>query len=91
MTLYESTRQLVKDSLTENNNKSFDVARVLWVIGVLAFIIFSGYAVWKSGEFDYIGYGTGLGIVLAAGGAAVALKNTNISVNSSNSETTSEK
>lgn len=89
MSIFESTKQLVRDSLTENTNDAFDVSKVLWVLGVLAFIGFSGYAVWKSGEFDYIGFGTGFGIVLATGGASVALKNTNISVTPS--QTTSEK
>jgi hypothetical protein len=56
------------------DNQTIDVARVLWVLGVLSFIGYAGYHVFGNHLFDPISYGTGLGGALAGGGAGVGLK-----------------
>lgn len=61
--------------LTGRDNETLDIGRVLWVAGVLWFMLIGGWAVIGKGQaFDPSGYGTGLGIVLAAGGIGVAAK-----------------
>jgi len=59
---------------TGADNQTFDIARVLWAIGVLSFIGFAGWHVAQNHQFDPVGYGAGLGAVLAAGGAGVGFK-----------------
>jgi len=56
------------------DNQTVDVARVLWVISVLTFIGFGGWHVIANHQFNPMEYGTGLGAVLAGGGAGVGLK-----------------
>lgn len=59
---------------TGKDNQTHDIGRVLWFIGVVAFIGFSAFRVYTKGEFDAIGYGTGLGGLLAGGGLGINLK-----------------
>jgi hypothetical protein len=56
------------------DNQTTDVARVLWAVGVVSFIGFAGWHVIANHQFDPMAYGTGLGAVLAGGGAGVGLK-----------------
>ena len=55
-------------------NQTVDIARVLWFVGVLSYIAFAGYHVYHDHQLDPLAYGTGLGAVLAGGGAGVGLK-----------------
>lgn len=64
----------INSLLTEEDNSTPNIASVLWVVGVLGFIILAGYAVWHSGAFDAQSYGIGFGSVLGGGGAGLALK-----------------
>jgi len=67
--------KFIKDLLTEINGEKFDVARVLWILGVLVYIGLSIAAVIIKGQlWDPVNYGIGFGAVLAGGGAALALK-----------------
>ena len=56
------------------DNQTADIARVLWTLGVLSFVVYAGINVWHNHAFDPMAYGTGLGAVLAGGGAGVGLK-----------------
>lgn len=64
----------MKHCFTGHDNQTFDLGRVLWAIGVVAFILFAGYHAITKGEFDAIGYGGGLGGLLAGGGASLRMK-----------------
>jgi hypothetical protein len=63
-----------KDLFTGKDNATYDIGRFLWFQGCQAFILFSGYALWKGGAFDPITWGGGLAALLGAGGAALGLK-----------------
>lgn len=56
------------------DNKTIDIARVLWLVGVVSYIVFAGFHVIHNHQFDALAYGTGLGAVLAGGGAGVGFK-----------------
>lgn len=64
----------LKDMLTGVDGESFDVGRVLWVLGVFAFVILSGYSLYRGGAFDALGWGTGYGAILGGGGAGIGFK-----------------
>lgn len=65
----------LKDMITGSNNETFDIGRVLWALAVLTFLALAIYAVVGRGQpWDAQSYGTGLGLVLAAGGAALGFK-----------------
>lgn len=66
--------KLLKDCLTGKDNQTYDIGRVLWFLSVLVFLILSTWDCWLDHDFKPADYGTGLGLVLAAGGGALWLK-----------------
>jgi len=66
--------QFFKHIFTGKDNQTYDIGRVLWAIGVIAFICFAGYEAIQKGIFDAMGYGTGFGAVLAGGGVGIGTK-----------------
>lgn len=63
-----------KDIFTGVDNSTVDVARVLWIVGVFAFLGFTGYQVYKSGSFDMANYSLAYSALLASGAAGVKIK-----------------
>jgi hypothetical protein len=67
--------KFVNDLLTGIDNQTFDIARVLWAVTVVTFLVLSCWNVVETKQpFDYQQFGIGAGLVLAGGGAGVALK-----------------
>lgn len=67
--------RLFTDLFTTKNGDAWDVGRVLWALGVIAFIGLAGWAVIVNKEhFDGLAYGGGLAAALAAGGWALGAK-----------------
>jgi hypothetical protein len=69
--------KLFTDMLTGKDNLTFDAARVVGVVGAIAYIAFWCIQVWNVRRFDPAdadAYGKGLGIVLLAMAGAVMLK-----------------
>ena len=69
--------KFLNDMLTGKDNLTFDAARVVGVIGALAYIAFWCVQVWQMRRFepaDADAYGKGLGMVLLAMAGAVMLK-----------------
>ena len=65
----------LKNLFTGGDNSTFDIGRVLWALACLVFMVLAVYAVmWKGQPWAPQDYGTGLGLVLAAGGAAIGFK-----------------
>ena len=57
-------------------NQHVEAARLLWALSVLAGIIYTGWHLAADHAFNIIEFGTGMGILLAGGGAATAMKDT---------------
>jgi hypothetical protein len=53
-----------------------DVSRMLWALSVLAGIGYTGAHLVINHAFSIIEFGTGMGLLLAGGGTATALKDT---------------
>ncbi|MHB1176053.1 MAG: hypothetical protein ACYCZJ_13120 [Sulfuriferula sp.] len=67
--------KILKDSFTIANGNDYDIGRILWALGVLTFCFLAGWAIIKNHQaFDAMSYGGGLAAVLAAGGAALGMK-----------------
>jgi len=64
----------IRHIITGADNQSVDVARVLWIVGVLAFLFFTGFEVYKSGHFNMTDFSLAYGGLLAAGAAGVKIK-----------------
>ena len=57
-------------------NQHVEAARLLWALSVLAGIVYAGFHLFVNHAFNIIEFGTGMGILLAGGGAATAIKDT---------------
>lgn len=53
-----------------------DASRILWVLGGLGALGFTGAHLYLNHAFDIMQFGTGYGLLLAGGGAATAAKDT---------------
>lgn len=69
--------EVIKNITTESDNSTYDAASVLWIVGALTFMLYSGYDLYSNKRFNATEYGSGLGIVLAGGGLGVRIKNQN--------------
>lgn len=67
--------KVLKDSFTVANGNDFDLGKILWVLVSLTYLALAIYAtVFKGQAFDPVSFGTGSGLVLAGGGAALGFK-----------------
>lgn len=64
----------LKHLITGADNQTVDVARVLWIVGVIAFLCFTGYEVYKSGHFNMSDFALAYSGLLTAGAAGVKIK-----------------
>ena len=67
-------KALIKDILTAKDGESYDIGRVLWIIGALSFIGLSIYDIYRGNPFNPLNWGTGFGGIMGGGGAAIGLK-----------------
>lgn len=71
-----SARNLARflcDLFTEADGRTFDLKRALWALGVVWFMACETYAIARGQPFDPQGTAVGLGGLIAAGGAAIAM------------------
>lgn len=60
-------------------NRHLELSRLLWGISVVAGIGFAGAHLYLDHAFSIIEFGTGMGLLMAGGGSATALKDTAVS------------
>lgn len=61
--------------LTGIDGESYDIARVVWAIGSMAYVVLAVADLFVRGNsFNPQEYGVGFGALMAGGGAAVSLK-----------------
>lgn len=65
---------LFTNLFTGKDNQTHDIGRLLWAVSVLAFLGMSFFAIWRGQAFDPVAWGTAIALVLAGGGASVAIK-----------------
>jgi hypothetical protein len=67
--------KILMDCITGPDNRTVDIARVLWILGTASFI---GMALWNVAGLhnapDLMAYGGGFSAVLVGGGAGVGFK-----------------
>ncbi len=65
---------IIRDLFSGKDNYSLDIGRILWTIGVIEFMGITFYSIVADKNFDFIAWGAGFAAVLAAGGAALKIK-----------------
>lgn len=77
MKSYKLLKRVVNDIVTEKDGQSFDIIKVVGVIGLLIYFGLSIYTViLNPSTFNYMNWGTGFGLILGAIGGAVKVKET---------------
>lgn len=67
-------KKFFNDIFTGKDNVTFDIGRVLWFKGVIAYILISAFEVYRGVNMDMVAWGTGLAALLGGGGAAIGMK-----------------
>jgi len=65
---------MIKHLLTGKDNTTYDIARVAWMVSLLAVLCVAGYQVVMHGAVSLRELAESLGIVSASGGASVWAK-----------------
>jgi len=65
---------MIKHLLTGKDNTTYDIARVAWMVSLLAVLFVAGYQVVMHGAVSLRELAESLGIVSASGGASVWAK-----------------
>jgi hypothetical protein len=65
---------MIKQLLTGRDNKTYDIARVSWMVSLFAILFIAGYEVYMHGTIGIRDLAESLGIVSGAGGASVWAK-----------------
>ncbi len=69
-----SIRAVIRQLITESDNRTHDIARYLAVLSILSGIGLSVAAVWQGVPFAMQDYGIGIGALFAGVGVALGLK-----------------
>ena len=67
-------KKIIKDWFTGPDGQTYDPARFLWFVGIVAFLLFAGHEVYKTDKFDMVNFGLAYGGLLAAGAAGIKIK-----------------
>lgn len=67
--------KFAKDLVTLANGVDYDIGRVMWALGVAAFLLFEGWdVIAHSKAFDMTAFGTGFAAIMVSGAGSLALK-----------------
>lgn len=69
---------MIRNILKNVGNDGYDVSRVLWLVSAVAGIGYTGAHLYLNDAFSIIEFGTGMGLLLAGGGAATAAKDVGV-------------
>lgn len=73
--MFEIGKQIIKDWFTGPDGVTYDPARSLWFVGVVAFLIFTSHSVFfNKKDFDMVNFGIAFSGLLAAGAVGVKIK-----------------
>lgn len=66
--------KFITDILTENDNATYCIARVLVLVAVVSFIGFAGYEEYNSKSFKALDFANGIMQILAGGATIIGAK-----------------
>ena len=66
--------KMFKDCFTGIDGATYDPARILWFVGIVAFLCFTGHWVYTGHEFNMVNFGIAFSSLLVAGGIGVKVK-----------------
>ena len=66
--------KFIKDCFTTHDGITWDIGRLLWAMSVITFLGCAIYSIYQGQHWSAVEYGTGAGLCLAGGGAALGFK-----------------
>lgn len=60
-------------------NEHLELSRLVWFLFAIAGLGFTGYVVWRTGQFNLTDFGIGAAVLNGGGGAATAAKDVAVS------------
>ena len=69
-----NVRHVTRTMLTEGDNETFDITRIMLLIGIIAYIALTIYSMNKGGTFDAMDWAIGYASILGGGGVAIGVK-----------------
>lgn len=66
--------KIFKDWFTGPDGATYDPARMLWFVGIVSFLCFTGHWVYTGHEFNMVNFGIAFSSLLVAGGIGVKVK-----------------
>ena len=66
--------KIFRDWFTGPDGSTYDPARMLWFVGIVAFLCFTGHWVYTGHEFNMVNFGIAFSSLLVAGGIGVKVK-----------------
>jgi hypothetical protein len=67
-------KKVINDCFTGIDGETFDPARFLWFVGIVAFLVFASIELYRTGKFDMTNFAFAYSGLLAAGAAGVKIK-----------------
>lgn len=67
-------KKFIRELFTENDNQTYDLTRFLAFLGGMVMLICQCYAVYKSGTFSAVDFGTGFSAYMAGAGIGIGFK-----------------
>ena len=67
-------QKFLLQTFTEADNETADIFRIGFALGLLSFLGYEAYDVYRSGAFDATDFGTGFATVFGSGAAGVGVK-----------------
>ena len=71
-----TTKRILRHTFTGKDRSTVDIGRILWAVGVIAFLVISAVMAWRTGTFDPLAWGSGFALVNGGSGAAIKMKET---------------
>ena len=81
-------KKFLRDLFTGRDNKTWDLGRIMWAQGFVVYCAISVYSLYQGLAIDPMNWASGLGLILAGGGAALKLKQSSEPKNEAAVETT---
>lgn len=66
--------KIVRDCFTGKDNETYDIVRIVYFISCIVYFVLSFIETFHGHDFEPVQFGTGLGLITGAAGAALGLK-----------------
>lgn len=67
-------KTIIKHCVTQQDGESYDLTRIISLVGIIFYLGLATHNVVKTGNFDYVAFATGFATITAACGGAIGIR-----------------